>query len=167
MKRQHPDALLLFRMGDFYETFDADAGIVADVLGIALTSRPQGGDGQRIPLAGIPYHSLERHLDTLVAAGYRVAIVEQTSPPGRGVVERRVVRVVTPGTVDAGGLLTMDAHNWLVAVKHRSPVGRQASRLTRAGDWRRATSPPVSWSARSWQPRSLRGSGRGCCHVKC
>ena len=116
MKRQHPDALLLFRMGDFYETFDDDAGVVADALGIALTSRPQGGDGARIPLAGIPYHSLERHLETLVAAGHRVAIVEQTSAPGRGVVERRVVRVVTPGTVDAGGLLAADAHNWLVAI---------------------------------------------------
>jgi DNA mismatch repair protein MutS len=115
MKRQHPDALLLFRMGDFYETFDDDAGVVAEVLGIALTSRPMGGDGGRIPLAGIPYHALDRYLDRLVAAGHRVAIVEQTSPPGKGLVERRVVRVVTPGTVDAGSLVEERAQNWLVA----------------------------------------------------
>jgi len=119
MKRQHPDALLLFRMGDFYETFDDDAAVVAEVLGIALTSRPMGGDGGRIPLAGIPYHALDRYLDRLVAAGHRVAIVEQTSPPGKGLVERRVVRVVTPGTVDAGSLVEERAQNWLVAA---SPV---------------------------------------------
>src|ERR1700676_1631254 len=77
LKRQHPDALLLFRMGDFYETFDGDAQTIADVLGIMLTSRPMGGAGGRVPLAGIPYHSLERQLDRLIAAGHRVAIVEQ------------------------------------------------------------------------------------------
>jgi DNA mismatch repair protein MutS len=116
LKRQHPDALLLFRMGDFYETFDDDAKVVADVLGVALTSRPMGAADGRIPLAGVPYHSLERHLDRLVTAGHRVAIVEQTSPAGKGLVERRVVRVVTPGTVDTGALVDEHEHNWLVAL---------------------------------------------------
>jgi DNA mismatch repair protein MutS len=116
LKRQHPDALLLFRMGDFYETFDDDAKVVAAVLGVALTSRPMGAAEGRVPLAGVPYHSLERHLDRLVAAGHRVAIVEQTSPPGKGLVQRRVVRVVTPGTVDSGALLDERAHNWLLAL---------------------------------------------------
>ncbi len=116
LKAQHPDAVLLFRMGDFYETFDADAELAARVLGIALTSRPMGRSEGRIPLAGIPYHQLERYLDRLVSAGHRVAIVEQVSEPGQGLVERRVVRVVTPGTVDAGVLLTERGHNWLVAL---------------------------------------------------
>lgn len=106
-------------MGDFYETFDADAELAARVLGIALTSRPMGSDG-RIPLAGIPYHQLERYLDRLVSAGHRVAIVEQVSEPGQGLVERRVVRVVTPGTVDGGALLNERGHNWLVAL---APAG--------------------------------------------
>ena len=108
-------------MGDFYETFDEDAEVAARVLGIALTSRPMGKDEGRIPLAGIPYHQLDRYLDQLVAAGYRVAIGEQVSlPPSKGgepgLVARRVTRVVTPGTVDRGALLADRGHNWLLAV---------------------------------------------------
>ncbi|MFN8585295.1 MAG: DNA mismatch repair protein MutS [Dehalococcoidia bacterium] len=122
LKQQHPDALLLFRMGDFYETFDADAETVAAVTGVALTSRPMGKSEGRVPLAGVPYHALERYLDQLVAAGHRVAIVEQVSPPGRGLVERRVVRVVTPGTVEAGALLEERGHNWLVALAPEGPA---------------------------------------------
>jgi len=115
-------------MGDFYETFDEDAEVAARVLGIALTSRPMGGDGGRIPLAGIPYHQLDRYLDQLVAAGYRVAIGDQVSlPPSKGgepgLVERRVTRVVTPGTVDHGALLAERGNNWLVAV---APSGQVA-----------------------------------------
>ena len=103
-------------MGDFFETFDEDAKHASEVLGIALTSRPMGKAEGRIPLAGIPYHALQRYLDQLVAAGHRVAIAEQVAPPGHGLVERRVVRVVTPGTVDEGALLQESANNWLVAV---------------------------------------------------
>ncbi len=124
MKQQHPDALLLFRMGDFYETFDGDAETVAGVLGIALTSRPMGRDEGRVPLAGIPYHALDRYLDRLLTAGHRVALCEQTSPPGKGLVERRVVRVVTPGTADSGALVEERAHNWLLAVGPPSADGR-------------------------------------------
>ena len=118
---------MLVRMGDFYETFDEDAEVAARVLGIVLTSRPMGGDEGRIPLAGIPYHQLDRYLDQLVAAGYRVAIADQTSlPPSRGgaagLVERRITRVVTPGTVDRGELLTERGNNWLAAVV-RAPSG--------------------------------------------
>ncbi|MEZ4554655.1 MAG: DNA mismatch repair protein MutS [Dehalococcoidia bacterium] len=116
LKEQHPDALLLFRMGDFYETFDGDAEVVASVTGVTLTSRPMGRGEGRVPLAGVPYHALERYLDQLVAAGHRVAIVEQVGPAGRGLVERRVVRVVTPGTVETGALLEERGHNWLIAV---------------------------------------------------
>ena len=113
-------------MGDFYETFDEDAETAARVLGIVLTSRPMGGDANadgngRIPLAGIPYHQLDRYLDQLVAAGLRVAIADQTSlPPSRGgapgLVARRITRVVTPGTVDRGELLAERGNNWLAAV---------------------------------------------------
>ncbi len=107
-------------MGDFYETFDEDAETAARILGIVLTSRPMGGE-ERIPLAGIPYHQLDRYLDQLVAAGQRVAIADQTSlPPSRGgapgLVERRITRVVTPGTVDRGELLSERGNNWLAAV---------------------------------------------------
>jgi len=106
LKAAHPDALLLFRMGDFYETFDADAEIVARELEIVLTSREMGR-GRRHPLAGIPYHALESYLGRLVAAGHRVAICDQITEPGvgRGLVERAVVRVVTPGTLIEPGLL--------------------------------------------------------------
>ncbi len=121
LKAQHPDALLLFRMGDFYEAFDEDAGVLAETLGIALTSRPLGKSEGRIPMAGVPHHALERYLDQLVGAGQRVALAEQTSEPdGRTLVERRVVRVVTPGTVEEGALLPAGGHNWLVAV---APAG--------------------------------------------
>ena len=115
-------------MGDFYETFDEDAETAARVLGIVLTSRPMGGADDRVPLAGIPYHQLDRYLDQLVAAGLRVAIADQTSlPPSRGgapgLVERRITRVVTPGTVDHGELLTERGNNWLVAVVRDASAG--------------------------------------------
>jgi DNA mismatch repair protein MutS len=83
IKSQHPDCILLFRLGDFYETFDDDAKIVARVCDVVLTSRPVGND-QRVPLAGVPYHSIDGYVAKLVAAGYRVAIAEQVSEPGKG-----------------------------------------------------------------------------------
>ena len=128
LRAQHPDALLLFRMGDFYEAFDDDAAVLAETLGIALTSRPLGKAEGRVPMAGVPHHALERYLEQLVAAGHRVALAEQVEalppgmPPGMpagaaaGLVERRVTRVVTPGTVEAGALLPAAGNNWLVAL---------------------------------------------------
>ena len=117
IKKEHPDDILLFRMGDFYETFDDDARTVARELEIALTSREMG-KGQRIPLAGIPYHALEPYLATLVKKGYRVAICEQTSDPAtsRGLVDREVVRVVTAGTVVEESILDTRTNNYLAAV---------------------------------------------------
>ena len=110
LRAQHPGALLLFRMGDFYESFDDDAKVLSDVLGIALTSRPMGREEGRLPLAGVPHHQLDRYVEQLVATGHRVAIAEQVSPPGRGLMERRVVRVVSPGTVDTGAAVEGIAH---------------------------------------------------------
>ncbi len=117
IKKEHLDEILLFRMGDFYETFDDDARTVSRELEIALTSREMG-KGQRIPLAGIPYHSLDAHLARLIKKGYRVAICEQTSDPlhSRGLIDREVVRVVTPGTVTEDSVLKGNVNNYLSAV---------------------------------------------------
>ncbi len=105
-KAEHPDAILFFRLGDFYETFDGDAEIVARELGIALTSRPMGGEG-RVPLAGVPAARAEQHVARLVESGRRVAICEQLEEAGagRGLVRRGVVRVVSPGAALEEGLL--------------------------------------------------------------
>ena len=116
IKRQHPDSILFFRLGDFYETFDEDAEITARELDIVLTSRPVGG-GTRVPLAGIPYHAVENYLSRLIEKGYHVAICEQVGEaPKKGLFPREVVRVVTPGTIVEPGLLPGDANNYLVAV---------------------------------------------------
>jgi DNA mismatch repair protein MutS len=120
IKKRHRDALLLFRIGDFYEAFDDDARLLARELDIVLTSKPMG-KGFRVPLSGVPYHSLERHLATLIAKGHRVAICEQlTDAPikgedGKRLIERDVVRVVTPGTVLEPGLLNSKTNNYIAA----------------------------------------------------
>ncbi|MEZ4861970.1 MAG: DNA mismatch repair protein MutS [Caldilineaceae bacterium] len=115
IKSQYPDCILFFRLGDFYETFDDDAKTVARVCDVVLTSRPVGND-QRVPLAGVPYHSVDGYLAKLVEAGYRVAVAEQVSEPGNGLVEREVLRVVTKGTIVEPGLLDEKRNNYLMAV---------------------------------------------------
>jgi len=115
IKRRYPHAILFFRLGDFYETFDEDAETVARELEITLTSRPVS-KGQRVPLAGIPHHSLDSYLGKLIARGYKVAICEQMEPSkGGNLVDRRVVRVVTPGTLVEENLLAGAANNYLAA----------------------------------------------------
>ncbi len=115
-KTKYPDSLLLIRMGDFYEAFDDDAHTLSKVLGIALTARESGAGG-KAPLAGIPHHSLDNHLGTLVSAGLKIAIAEQTSDPAKskGLVERAVVRVITQGTVIEPALLDQSTNNYLAA----------------------------------------------------
>ena len=117
IKRRYPDCILLFRLGDFYETFDEDAKVVARDLDIALTERAFG-KGPKHPLAGIPYHALDGYLGRLIKAGHKVAICEQTSDPAlsRGIVDREVVRVVTPGTVIEPSLLDERSNNYLASV---------------------------------------------------
>jgi DNA mismatch repair protein MutS len=117
IKRRYPHAILFFRMGDFYETFDEDAEVVARELEITLTSRPVS-KGERVPLAGIPYHALDSYLGKLIAKGYKVAICEQTTAPEKGkkIVDRSVVRVVTPGTLVEDNLLPSAANNYLAAL---------------------------------------------------
>ncbi len=117
IKKEYQDDILLFRMGDFYETFDDDAKLISRELEIALTSR-EFGSGHRVPLAGIPYHSLEGYLARLIRSGHKVAICEQTSDPAtsKGIVDREVVRVVTPGTIVEDSLLDKKSNNYLAAV---------------------------------------------------
>jgi DNA mismatch repair protein MutS len=116
IKKDYPDSIVFFRLGDFYETFDEDAEITARELDIVLTSRPIG-NGVRAPLAGIPYHAVENYLARLIEKGYHVAICEQVGEqPAKGIFPRKVVRVVTPGTVTEAGLLPGDANNYLTSV---------------------------------------------------
>ncbi len=115
VKQQHPGAIVLFRLGDFYETFDEDAKVASRELEIVLTSREMG-KGQPVPMAGIPYHALDNYLAKLIDRGYKVAICEQLTTSGKGLVERDVVRVVTPGTVTEPDLLEGKSNNYLVAL---------------------------------------------------
>lgn len=123
LKGQHPDAILLYRLGDFYETFDEDAALVARTARISLTSRSFGRSG-RVPMAGIPHHALNHYLGRLLAAGHSVAIAEQMSPAGKGLVERAVTRVLTPGTVAEPALLSAAENCYLAAVhRYRDRLG--------------------------------------------
>jgi DNA mismatch repair protein MutS len=116
VKKQYPDTIVFFRLGDFYETFDEDARTIAKALDIVLTSR-NVDKGQRVPMAGVPYHAVESYLARLIRAGFKVAICEQLgSEPIKGLVPREVIRVVTPGTVVESNLLTAKENNYLAAV---------------------------------------------------
>ena len=116
IKKQYPDAILFFRLGDFYETFDDDARRASEALDIVLTSRPVA-KGVRVPMAGIPFHAADNYLGRLIEKGYRVAIAEQVGDqPDKGLFPREVVRVVTPGTVVEPGLLSAGENNYLAAV---------------------------------------------------
>jgi DNA mismatch repair protein MutS len=116
IKSEYPDCLLLFRLGDFYELFLEDAQIGAQVLDITLTARPEGRDG-KVPMAGVPYHALDSYLSKLVKAGYKVAICEQVSEPNsKGIVDREVVRVVTPGTVMDEKALERKENNYIMSL---------------------------------------------------
>ncbi len=125
VKRQYPDAILFFRMGDFYEMFDDDAELAARELELTLTGR-DFGRGLRSPMAGVPHHAADGYIARLIAKGYRVAVCEQVSDPAlsRGLVEREVIRVVTPGTVIDPAMLAAKRNNYLAAaVLGRDAVG--------------------------------------------
>ncbi len=117
IKAAHPDTILLFRMGDFFETFDEDAKIAAKVLGITLTKRANGA-AEDVPLAGFPHHAIDSYLPKLVRAGYRVAVCEQIENPkfAKGIVKREVVEVVTPGVAFSDKLLDHKKNNYLMAI---------------------------------------------------
>ncbi len=114
-KAQHPDAILFFRLGDFYEMFFEDAVKAAEILNITLTSRSKGSE--RIPMCGVPYHSAKRYVARLIEAGLKVAICEQVEEPhGKEIVRREVIRVVTPGMVLDEDVLEAQQHNFLAAL---------------------------------------------------
>ena len=122
VKESHPDALLFYRMGDFYEMFFEDAEVGAAALGITLTKRGKS-DGDDIPMCGVPVHSVDGYLARLIGAGHRVAICEQVEDPaaqkqrgGKGPLRREVIRVLTPGTLTEDDLLPPRAHNFLAAL---------------------------------------------------
>jgi len=117
IKAQHPDELLFYRMGDFYELFFADATVASDILAITLTARGASG-GKPIPMCGIPYHAADRYLAKLVEAGRSVAICEQIGDPAtsKGPVERKVMRIITPGTISDEALLQERADSVLLAL---------------------------------------------------
>ncbi len=125
VKAKHPDTILLFRMGDFYETFEEDAKTTAKVLGITLTKRGNGAAGE-IPLAGFPHHAIDAYLPKLLKAGYRVAICEQLEDPklAKGIVKRDVIEVVTPGVAFSDKILEQKQNNYLAAVSLPSPLAQ-------------------------------------------
>lgn len=117
LKAVHPEALLFFRMGDFYELFDGDAEIVSRELQLTLTGR-EFVKGQRSPMAGVPYQHAEAHIARLVERGYRIALADQVGDPkqAKGLVERRIVRLITPGTIVEPHLLAAGQNNYLAAI---------------------------------------------------
>jgi len=117
IKNEYPDSIVFFRMGDFYEMFDEDAKLASKELDITLTSRDKDGDDPT-PMAGVPYHSVESYLQRLINKGHTVAIAEQTEDPeeASGIVERDVVRVVTPGTVVDDGMIDGSENNFLICI---------------------------------------------------
>ena len=126
MKAENPDALLMFRLGDFYESFFEDAKTISAVLGLVLTARGTDGDGNNIPMCGIPWHAADNYFGRLVRSGYKVALVEQMETPaqakerGHKYIDRQVVRVLTPGTLTDDNLLAPKKSNFLIAVV---PIG--------------------------------------------
>jgi len=161
IKGQYPDALLLYQVGDFYETFDEDARIAARELQIVLTARHYGEE--RVPLAGIPLHALDTYAGKLVARGYRVAICDQLSPgvqpagrgetageaPLKGVVERAVTRILTAGTLSDPTLLPARQNNYLAAVAEgRTQIGLAAVDVS-TGEF------SVTWFSREELPAAL------------
>ena len=136
IKQAHPDTVLLFRMGDFYETFEEDAKITAKVLGITLTKRANGAAGE-VPLAGFPHHAVESYLPKLVRAGYRVAICEQIEDPklAKGIVKREVIEVVTPGVVFSDKVLDHKKNNYLLSINRGELVSGVAFCDISTGDF--------------------------------
>ena len=129
VKAQHPDAIVLFRMGDFYETFGADAIETSAILGITLTRRANGGAAM-VELAGFPHHAIDSYLPRLVRAGKRVAICEQLEDPKnvkRGIVQRGVIEVVTPGVVLENNVVEQRENHYLASVY----FGQSATGVTR------------------------------------
>src|SRR5690348_18096950 len=132
IKSRHPNTILFFRMGDFYEMFEDDAKLGARVLGLTLTSRNNGGASE-VPLAGVPVKAATEYLRKLVSAGHRVAVCEQVEDPklAKGLVRREVVETITPGSILAEDWIATSRNNFLAAVfPQDGAVGHAALDLT-------------------------------------
>ena len=123
IKSNYADSILLFRMGDFYETFGQDATIASEILGIVLTKR-SNGKASDVNLAGFPYHSLDNYLPKLIKAGHKVAICEQIEDPRqvKGIVKRKVIEVVTPGTITSEKVLDAKKNNYIASLIKRKDL---------------------------------------------
>ncbi len=161
IKQDHPDVLVLFRLGDFYEMFGEDAETGARELELTLTSRECGPRG-RIPMCGVPHHAVDKYLAMLVHKGYRVAIVEQTEDPkkAKGLVRREVTRVVSPGTLLEDELLDGAQHNFLLAVARAANKYGVALVDISTGDFLVTEPEPVAGSEAGDDTSLLRGSAR-------
>ena len=130
IKQQHQDCLLFFRLGDFYEMFNDDAKIASRELDLALTTRDRSVEDpdERTPMCGVPYHSAEAYIARLIAKGYKVAICEQTEDPAlaKGLVQRDVIRIITPGTVTESSMLEEGKSTYIGAVYLASREGGAA-----------------------------------------
>ncbi|MDY0338763.1 MAG: DNA mismatch repair protein MutS [Acholeplasmataceae bacterium] len=113
IKKDYADAIVFFRLGDFYEMFFDDAILASKVLEIALTSRDAG---EKVPMCGIPYHAAKAYIQKLIEKGFKIAIAEQVTEPGKGLVERKVIKIITPGTVLEDGILDANHHNFIASV---------------------------------------------------
>jgi DNA mismatch repair protein MutS len=133
LKKQHPAALLLFRLGDFYELFYDDAVLASKILQITLTSRNKEKD-QAVPMCGVPYHAAENYIARLIRAGHKVAVSEQMEVPGPGkkIVRREVIRVLTPGTATGASLIEPKENNFLAAVSRQTRLAATAAAGGRA-----------------------------------
>ncbi len=140
VKKQHPAALLLFRLGDFYELFYDDAVVASRMLQITLTARNKE-KGQAVPMCGVPYHAAENYIARLIKAGHKVAICEQMEVPGPGkkIVRREVIRVLTPGTASGAGLVDAKENNYLAAVARSAAAGVAAGPARRTRRERRGS----------------------------
>jgi DNA mismatch repair protein MutS len=152
VKNKHPDCLVLFRMGDFYETFYSDAKVASEVLGITLTGRG-GKNGVKVPLAGIPYHALDSYLKKLVKSGLKAVIVEQAEDPkqAKGLVKREIVRIVTPGTITEQSILDEKESNYIAAV---FSLGIAIIDLS-TGDFFATETEDLEGELRKWSPSEV------------
>lgn len=137
IKKEYKDAILFFRLGDFYEMFFDDALVASRELEITLTSREAGKD-RKVPMCGVPYHAADGYIGRLIAKGYKVAICEQVEDPksAKGIVRREVVRVITPGTVTDSQLLEEKKNNYLVAITEEEGTFGLAYTDISTGDFR-------------------------------
>src|SRR5438105_12515285 len=160
IKSQYPDAILMYQVGDFYETLDEEARVAARELQIVVTSRKDGEDG-RVPLAGVPLHALENYVGKLIARGYKVAICDQVGEVGKGVVERAVTRILTAGTLSEPSLLPTHQNNYLAAIAPgRSQTGLAAIDVS-TGEFM------VTWFAPSELPAALEAELQRLMPVEC